>query len=80
LNCRGFPFLRFPKNGNRNRQIPKVSRAFSIISCLAYFLLYSKEVEEQLMKKAYSIYQSPYKVGEVLEIDQSTVVKILKKI
>lgn len=38
-----------------------------------------KEVEKQLVKKAYSIYRSTYKVGEVLQIDQSTVVKILKK-
>lgn len=38
-----------------------------------------KEVEEQLVKRAYKIYQSTYKAGEVLEIDQSTVVKILKK-
>jgi len=38
-----------------------------------------REVEEQLVKKAYSIYKNTYKVGEVLEVDQSTVVKILKK-
>jgi len=38
-----------------------------------------KEVEKQLVTRAYEIYQSTYKAGEVLEIDQSTVVKLLKK-
>lgn len=37
------------------------------------------EVEAQLVKRAYEIYKSTYKVGEILEIDQSTVVKLLKK-
>ncbi|ATW27248.1 sigma-54 interaction domain-containing protein [Candidatus Formimonas warabiya] len=37
------------------------------------------ELEAQLIKRAYEIYKSTYKVGKVLEIDQSTVVKLLKK-
>lgn len=37
------------------------------------------EVEAQLVKRAYEIYKSTYKAGKVLEIDQSTVVKLLKK-
>lgn len=37
------------------------------------------QLEAQLVKRAYEIYKSTYKVGEVLEIDQSTVVKLLKK-
>lgn len=37
------------------------------------------ELEAQLVKRAYEIYKSTYKVGKVLEIDQSTVVKLLKK-
>lgn len=37
------------------------------------------EVEAQLVKRAYEIYKSTYKAGKALEIDQSTVVKLLKK-
>ncbi|MEL7563365.1 MAG: sigma 54-interacting transcriptional regulator [Dehalobacterium sp.] len=37
------------------------------------------ELEAQLITRAYEIYKSTYKVGKVLEIDQSTVVKLLKK-
>lgn len=37
------------------------------------------ELEAQLVKRAYELYKSTYKVGKVLEIDQSTVVKLLKK-
>lgn len=41
--------------------------------------LAKREIEEQLVKNAYEIYKSTYKVAKVLEIDQSTVVKLLKK-
>lgn len=41
--------------------------------------LAKREIEEQLVKSAYEIYKSTYKVAKVLEIDQSTVVKLLKK-
>lgn len=41
--------------------------------------LAKKELEEQLVKRAYELYKSTYKAAEVLEVDQSTVVKILKK-
>ena len=37
------------------------------------------EVERQLVTKAYEQFGSTYKVAEVLKIDQSTVVKLLKK-
>jgi PAS domain S-box-containing protein len=37
------------------------------------------EVEAQLVKRAYEKYKSTYKAGKALEIDQSTVVKLLKK-
>ena len=37
------------------------------------------EVEKQLVTKAYEQFKSTYKVAEVLKIDQSTVVKLLKK-
>ncbi|MBS3970267.1 MAG: sigma 54-interacting transcriptional regulator [Clostridia bacterium] len=38
-----------------------------------------RELEKQLIVKAYEIYQSTYKAAKALEIDQSTVVKILQK-
>ncbi len=38
-----------------------------------------REIEEQLVRAAYEMYNSTYKAAKVLEIDQSTVVKILKK-
>ena len=38
-----------------------------------------REIEEQLVRAAYEMYHSTYKAAEALEIDQSTVVKILKK-
>lgn len=41
--------------------------------------LAKKEVEQHLVKTAYAMYKSTYKVAKVLEIDQSTVVKLLKK-
>jgi len=41
--------------------------------------LAKREIEEQLVKNAYEIYKSTYKVAKILEIDQSTVVKLLKK-
>lgn len=37
------------------------------------------EVERQLVNKAYEQFKSTYKVAEILKIDQSTVVKLLKK-
>ncbi|MEG0391778.1 MAG: sigma 54-interacting transcriptional regulator, partial [Anaerovoracaceae bacterium] len=37
------------------------------------------ELEKQLVTRAYELYKSTYKVAEVLKIDQSTVVKLLKK-
>lgn len=36
-------------------------------------------LEKQLVSKAYAIYHSTYKVAEVLQVDQSTVVKLLHK-
>ena len=41
--------------------------------------LAKRELEEQLVKNAYSVYKSTYKAAKVLDIDQSTVVKLLKK-
>lgn len=41
--------------------------------------LAKRQIEEQLVKSAYEIYKSTYKAAKVLEIDQSTVVKLLKK-
>ncbi|HBW37755.1 sigma-54-dependent Fis family transcriptional regulator [Desulfosporosinus sp. BICA1-9] len=41
--------------------------------------LAKRELEEQLVKNAYDIYKSTYKAAKALEINQSTVVKILKK-
>ena len=38
-----------------------------------------QEVERQLLKKAEEIYNSTYKMADALQIDQSTVVKLLKK-
>lgn len=38
-----------------------------------------REIEEQLVRTAYEMYHSTYKAAKALEIDQSTVVKILKK-
>ena len=37
------------------------------------------EVEKQLVTKAYEIYGSTYKVAEILGVNQSTIVKIMKK-
>lgn len=37
------------------------------------------ELEKQLVSKAYEMYRSTYKVAEVLQVDQSTVVKLLHK-
>lgn len=37
------------------------------------------EIEKQLLTKAYSTYNSSYKVAEALKIDQSTVIKLKKK-
>ncbi|MEG2198886.1 MAG: sigma-54 dependent transcriptional regulator, partial [Anaerovorax sp.] len=37
------------------------------------------EVEKQLIRKAYEVVGSTYKVAELLSIDQSTVVKLMKK-
>lgn len=39
-----------------------------------------RELERQLIRKAYEIYGSTYKAAEALEIDQSTVARILKRI
>lgn len=36
-------------------------------------------LEKQLVSKAYEIYHSTYKVAEVLQVDQSTIVKLLHK-
>lgn len=41
--------------------------------------LAKRQIEEQLVRNAYELYKSTYKVAKVLEIDQSTVVKLLKK-
>ncbi|WP_206813096.1 sigma-54 interaction domain-containing protein [Paradesulfitobacterium ferrireducens] len=41
--------------------------------------LAKKEVEQHLVTTAYEMYKSTYKVAKVLEVDQSTVVKLLKK-
>ncbi|MBC2725936.1 sigma 54-interacting transcriptional regulator [Desulfosporosinus sp.] len=41
--------------------------------------LAKRKIEEQLVKNAYNIYKSTYKVAKVLEIDQSTVVKLMKR-
>ena len=41
--------------------------------------LAKRDLEEQLVTSAYNIYKSTYKAAKVLEIDQSTVVKLLKK-
>lgn len=41
--------------------------------------LAKRELEEQLVKRAYERYKSTYKAAIALEVDQSTVVKILKK-
>lgn len=38
-----------------------------------------RELDSQLVNRAYEIYQSTYKAARVLQIDQSTVVKMLKK-
>ena len=38
-----------------------------------------EEVEEQLIKKAYQLYKSSYKVGEVLGINQSTAFRKIQK-
>jgi transcriptional regulator with PAS, ATPase and Fis domain len=38
-----------------------------------------KDLEKQLVKRAYDLYKSTYKVAKILNIDQSTVVKIMKK-
>jgi transcriptional regulator with PAS, ATPase and Fis domain len=38
-----------------------------------------KDLEKQLVKRAYDLYKSTYKVANILNIDQSTVVKIMKK-
>lgn len=37
------------------------------------------EVEKQLIRKAYQVVGSTYKVAEMLSVDQSTVVKLMKK-
>ncbi len=37
------------------------------------------DLEKQLVSKAYEMYHSTYKVAEVLQVDQSTVVKLLHK-
>lgn len=37
------------------------------------------DLEKQLVSKAYEMYRSTYKVAEVLQVDQSTVVKLLHK-
>lgn len=52
-----------------------------IVQCKGYMPLKEakKEVERQLVLRAYSEYQNTYKVAEILGIDQSTVVKLLKK-
>lgn len=39
-----------------------------------------REVEKQLVTSAYQIYNSTYKVAEVLDVDQSTISKILKRV
>jgi transcriptional regulator with PAS, ATPase and Fis domain len=38
-----------------------------------------RALEEELIKKAYALYKSTYKVAEVLQVDQSTVAKKLKE-
>lgn len=38
-----------------------------------------RELEQQLVQKAYEMSRSTYKAAKILQIDQSTVVKILKK-
>lgn len=38
-----------------------------------------KQLEEQLVKRAYEVYGTTYKAAEILKVDQSTVSKILKK-
>jgi transcriptional regulator with PAS, ATPase and Fis domain len=38
-----------------------------------------KDLEKQLVRRAYDLYKSTYKVANILDIDQSTVVKIMKK-
>lgn len=39
-----------------------------------------RELERQLVRKAYDMYGSTYKAAKVLEVDQSTVARILKRI
>jgi len=43
------------------------------------YKLAKRELEKQLVIKAYEMYKSTYKAAKALEIDQSTVVKILQK-
>lgn len=38
-----------------------------------------KAVETQLVQRAYEIYRSTYKAAKILQVDQSTVVRLLKK-
>jgi transcriptional regulator with PAS, ATPase and Fis domain len=51
------------------------------VRCFGYMPLKDakREVERQLVLKAYDEFNNTYKVAEVLNIDQSTVVKLLKK-
>ena len=58
-------------NSNNNKRI--------ICTELMPLKLAKRELEEQLVKSAYNIYKSTYKAASVLEIDQSTVVKLLKR-
>ncbi|ATW28137.1 sigma-54 interaction domain-containing protein [Candidatus Formimonas warabiya] len=38
-----------------------------------------KELETQLVQRAYEIYHSTYKAAKILQVDQSTIVRLLKK-
>jgi PAS domain S-box-containing protein len=57
-----------------NQQEPKI-----ICTDLMPLKIARRQLEEQLVRSAYETYRSTYKAAKVLEIDQSTVVKILKK-
>ncbi|MCB6993566.1 sigma 54-interacting transcriptional regulator [bacterium 210820-DFI.6.37] len=62
------------ENGGNSQMGPSVS-------CNGFMPLKEAkwEVEKQLVTKAYEQFGSTYKVADVLKIDQSTVVKLLKK-
>lgn len=59
--------------------INRPARGEVICTGLIPLKLAKRELEKKLVEKAYETYKSTYKVAKILEIDQSTVVKLLKK-